>query len=396
MNWHAQGSVTLTAPGAILTEDFGTGMVNVEIELHDESVIEETAYLRMMPIDGTLCYLENKASGKYLHIEGKSVASNSYLEQKDYSNDHDAFRWIIEHDPANPGYVRLKSVHSGLYMALKSSNITQIVQCQQDTVFTLWKINSSVQGNKYLVCKATEASQKVLAVPFPPNVDGANLINLTYVSDSNHTDEWVFHFSDVMLIAIKEDYNRSDYFPNILDNLESIGYTYNYQNHDNIDTPVTKDDLLAYMQESRIFVVRTHGSATAIGANQGDLDRTDLLSLPLNALQRSELIIYGACWTANQEAGDNLVDATIQRGARTVIGFEDPIPAYGCNYWCEKFFEYYAEYSLVEGKTLLDVCQKTDTYVKRNHYLSYKFTKDDGVLVTLENYRIAGETDFPE
>ena len=62
----------------------------------------------------------------------------------------------------------------------------------------------------------------------------------------------------------------------------------------------------------------------------------------------------------------------------------------------EKFFEYYAEYSLVEGKTLLDVCQKTDTYVKRNHYLSYKFTKDDGVLVTLENYRIAGETDFPE
>ena len=102
----------------------------------------------------------------------------------------DQEKWDIEHVSNSGGYVRLKSVYSGLYIGVDSSNTSSIKQYSEQNNYTLWKITRSSHGNLIFVCKATESSDTVLSVPLSSNGNGTNLTQLTYTDNSNTRDEW--------------------------------------------------------------------------------------------------------------------------------------------------------------------------------------------------------------
>ena len=226
--------------------------------------------------------------------------------------------------------------------------------------------------------------------------DGSNVEQREYNgTNDSYKDEWVIkHLKDSAFIALPATYDRSSFFATAIGYLESIGYTDNFDNHNTISDGMSKKDFLDHMQLSKITVVRTHGLKTEISLTGERLTRADLLALPSNALGYSELVVYGACLTANGGSLDNnLVAATVSAGARTVIGFEDSVDSRGCNPWCEKFFEYYSLYYNDESKNFYDVCHKTDEDMQGHEF--YTVGYPDGSIATLANYVIAGEWDFP-
>ncbi len=120
---------------------------------------------------------------------------------------------------------------------------------------------------------------------------------------------------------------------------------------------------------------------------------SDMQNLPTNAFLHSELIIYGACSTAQGGlTGNNIVMATIDAGARTVIGFENSVYSDGCNRWCANFFEMYALYYNNPSKSILDVCYETDLIMQNDS--SYEYISEDGYVISLRNYVVAGQYTF--
>ena len=276
---------------------------------------------------------------------------------------------------------------------------TKIKQYTTINDYCTWKIEITNRGNFKFSCKALENSNEELVLAFTSYENGARLIQNEYQyndpSDTYCYDEWTFEFfKDSAFIALPEKYDRSSFFATTIDYLENIGYINNFDNHAAILYGMTEKNFLYYMSHSKITLVRTHGSKTSISLTGDSLTRDELLALPSDTLAYSELIIYGSCLTASGGEYDaNLVTATVSAGARTVIGFENYVSSSACNKWCTKFFEYYALYYNNDSKTIYNACYDTDSYMKNDPY--YEGYADDGSLVSLRNFVIAGEKTFP-
>lgn len=104
---------------------------------------------------------------------------------------------------------------------------------------------------------------------------------------------------------------------------------------------------------SRIFYFRGHGNKIHVqidinGNTTTNFDISYINSLPTDAFSRCELLIYSACSTAEGgENATNLVAATRNHGAETVVGFTIPVKTAELNYWDQFFFE-----ALGQGRTV--------------------------------------------
>jgi|GEM_PF-4820943 len=97
---------------------------------------------------------------------------------------------------------------------------------------------------------------------------------------------------------------------------------------------MTKQDAIMYIATSKIFVIRTHGAQNAVviddptGQSQDKvlLTTNDLAGLNSNFFGNCSLVLYGACETGKGESAENnMVNATLSKGAQSVIGFTDII-----------------------------------------------------------------------
>ena len=122
--------------------------------------------------------------------------------------------------------------------------------------------------------------------------------------------------------------------------------------------------------------------------SNGNLSVSDLNALPSNYLMYSDLIIYGACSTAEGGKYDttNLVNATFAAGAKTVMGFETSVGAFSCNHWCLCFFEYYTTNYYVEGKTYRDACDYAYSRVLNDLTYSDRDKLENSVIVGNEYF----------
>ena len=203
-------------------------------------------------------------------------------------------------------------------------------------------------------------------------------------------------YLDAALIALprtEDGSDRSSYFSSIAQDLSSIGYTNSYNNHSVVANGVTEADMLRFMQYSKITLIRTHGLPTSIELTDGSLERHELLALPFGALDYSDLIIYGACLTASGgEGADNMITATIDAGARTVIGFQHNVHYDACNEWCKVFFDILS-YRYGDSTQNYDtVCEETDEILQDHPWYSYSA---GGVLSTVSTYFVDGAKSFP-
>ncbi len=107
------------------------------------------------------------------------------------------------------------------------------------------------------------------------------------------------------------------------------------------NTNIDGNTALGVLRASRAFISRSHGGKTSIScANNTYMTRADILALPSGALSHMQLVYYGACSTGEGGASaENLVNATYDRGARTVIGFTTEVDCGSTNTWTAEFME---------------------------------------------------------
>ncbi len=355
-------------------------------------------------VDEGPCFIENLGSGKYIEIEGPSSYSGAIVQQWDFYAGNSQ-RWIVEHIAGSGGYSRIKSAYSNLYLGVDSNNTNFVKQYSAADVYSdeclMWRIDDTLFDSFTISNKATELGRSVLAVPNNSTANGTDLGQRDYTNDTNYFDEWKVHpTKDVSLIAYyhsNDTVDRSSYFDTILSYLGEIGYDNTFDNHNTVTNGLYKNDVLELMKYSKITLIRTHGGPTGIQITGGNnaiyLTRDEILLMPETTFEYSELIIYGACSTAEGgESANNMVSATVTAGARTVIGFQDPVEPGGCNKWCKKFFELYVDYYDDMTKNIEDVCIQTDNYMKTQ--FGYDGTAADGTWFSLERYVLAGEKSF--
>ena len=109
-------------------------------------------------------YFQNVGTGRYMDVEGPSSASGAAIQQWDLHAGNQE-KWIIQHVANSGGYVRIKSAYSNLYLGINYADTSSVVQYSSTGKDTLWKFKRSETGNLQLICKSTEASEVVLAVP---------------------------------------------------------------------------------------------------------------------------------------------------------------------------------------------------------------------------------------
>ena len=377
----------------------GETSVRIQLDYPGETDVYDMSFpLVVTEIPEGTYFLRNKTTECYADIDYQIMEDGRTIHQWEFHGG-DTQKWVFTH--LGDGTY---SIHSGnsttkYYLGVKgdSSAVNQDIVLRTGSITSgmKWTIEKTANDAYKLIPKSGEENGCVLATSTSSATNGSILVQGDYIDNNSYRDEWIVHpLMDVAFVDFPEWYDLITTYGSFTSYFDSLGYT----NHCNIrvisSKSVTKDDMLKLMKNSKITIVRTHGIQTSVSVTDGTFSRNDLLALPNDTLASSELVIYAACLTGKGgKTADNLVAATVATGARTAIGFENKVNSVACDMWCLKFFEYYAKFRTDDSKDLFDVCIATDDYV-RDNCMFYEFYLD-GDLVTVKNFVIAGETDFP-
>lgn len=160
---------------------------------------------------------------------------------------------------------------------------------------------------------------------------------------------------------LNTDFDRSESF-SFPDSL------FNYSGYSVLrESDQTKDHVLTKLKNSTIFASRGHGEIDRIALFNSMLWRSDILALPSNALSGNRLVYYGACLTGEGgSTASNLVNATYDRGAKTVIGFKTTVTSGPTNIWTQQFLK-----SVSNGCMIKDAVLQADYTVLHSVYTTY-------------------------
>ena len=124
-----------------------------------------------------------------------------------------------------------------------------------------------------------------------------------------------------------------------LSNFQSYARNTNYASFV-LKQDIDKNTCLASLQSATIFASRSHGGPTGITLATCSMEMEDIKGLPDNALASTRLVYYGACSTASGgSTANNLVNTTYNKGAKTVIGFQDVVYCDATTIWSSQFFK---------------------------------------------------------
>ena len=142
-----------------------------------------------VPKEG-IYYLQNSYSQKYADIEGPSTADGAVIQQWEFSTASQK-KWQVEHVSGSGGYVRFKSLFSNKYLSVDPNDSTKIKQYASPGDNGLWRFEMLDDYSVKVICKSTESSGKVLAVPLNSTGNGVDLTQRTYTDNSDYSDEWI-------------------------------------------------------------------------------------------------------------------------------------------------------------------------------------------------------------
>ncbi len=379
--------VTVNNTGLVTVVGYGTATITATNALHPNlsaqiQIISETYSGEYM--------IKSVSSRKYATVNNSSLVDGEVIIQCDDSNS-DAQKWILTH--SNNGYYYVKSKNSNLYLAVEygsSSNNARIIQTATQGNASLWKILTTPKGNLKLTAYCsfvTDASMYVSS-----GTDGAQIVQYEYANDTDFRDEWILEQKvDVAMISIPESHNRISFWSDAASNFSDIGYT------DIIakQVPLNANGIVNVFANSKITILRTHGSKNSLTSSYTSLLKSDLDGYPSNTFDYSQIIILGACLTAEGgEFADNIAQKLVDKGARTVIGFENRVEAGACNEWCKQFAYYLNLYYNQTDKNLMDVCNSTD--IALQPFFGYEWYKDGILQYTLRNYVLFNSDSFPD
>ena len=137
-------------------------------------------------------------------------------------------------------------------------------------------------------------------------------------------------------------------------------------------TDSSATDVWKLMQSSGIFLFNGHGAPTYVicGGGSSNLTRDYVLSQPTGSLSNCRLVVYNSCQTAQGGVGAaNLAQATLDRGAKTVVGFQESISVNQADTWMTAFCN-----GIAGGQTVQDACNYATGVVANQHNNDYGFT----------------------
>lgn len=347
--------------------------------------------------DGTY-YIKNPQTSMYMQSEG-----STYVEQNNYTGAA-IQEWYFTYIGNGKYYILNDSTYK--FLSLNNSK-TSVTQTEDDNI-TEWFISVSENGNlMFTTMNGLYVDTKSISIPSSNTSSGSNLV-YNAMSTSNKLDEWLIETitnHDVVFLGILDKNPRGDYFENALSELSSAGYT---SNNFAKAAFFGVDFILNYMSRSKIFMIRTHGLDDSIKTSTSGIISTSTLDNV--SLSNVDLVIYGACYTGKGGLeANNLVTATHNRGARTVIGFQPSVNTALCEIWYDLFFQKYSEEMQKTGTrmTYSDICDwvveemkeskpdeaTDDTPFIIKEYNDYYFTIKQ--IKIFEQYTIAGQNTLP-
>ena len=125
------------------------------------------------------------------------------------------------------------------------------------------------------------------------------------------------------------------------------------------------------MKSSGIFFYTGHGAPTFVDCGGGSsLTRDYVLSQPAGSLSDCRLVVYLTCEAGKGGIdGANLAQATVDRGATTVIAFREKIGVIQSDTWMEEFCN-----ALASGKTVNEAGKEADKYTSEKYDGKIAFT----------------------
>jgi hypothetical protein len=139
--------------------------------------------------DGTY-YAMNKSTGRYLSVEGSSVAENAFVEVWSFLSDSQE-RWQITY--SGSGYYRIKSVLSGKYLTVSGGSTSagaNVVQVSQMSTANHIKITKTPTGAFKLAAMTGESNNCCIGIQSSATQNGTNCSQLIYTDDADYRDEW--------------------------------------------------------------------------------------------------------------------------------------------------------------------------------------------------------------
>lgn len=290
-------------------------------------------------------YFSNAEFGQYMQIDNNSSSSldGAFFELWDYDGASDQ-RYNIVYLAG--GYYKITCVASNKALTAPSSLDSNIVQRDYAGLNTQqWKVTRTSEGVYHLSPKSNE-SYYMAAGEGIFTSNGRNIELRSGRTDKK--DEWfLINDCDIRCIGIPDKTHTScDHtvtFPTVESNLNERGFQ-SYEMYEYI----TADTLCSIMTSTNVVVTNSHGAKTKILLNDSNFTVSMVNSLPNNALEDLQLVVFVACETGKGgEGANNLVNAMANKGAQVVIGFEKTIYCHESDIWVNAFFN-----SLGDGCTI--------------------------------------------
>ena len=390
LNWQAGNSNVLeinATNGTVIGKTAGMSTITASKVICEE-LCSVNFSMEVTLIPEGLYFLKNRQTGGYVDIQSHSMVDGNSIVQWQFGGGHTQ-KWSF--GLLKDGYYTIRSNNSDVpyYLGVinDSSELNvDIVLCSGTITDGMkWKIAETTSGAFKLIPKTGEISNYVLATSTSDTTNGAKLIQRAYVYNDSYRDEWkLCMLKDYTLMYI--GYEVGDpAMPSIKSNVESMlrencnmdGYAY---------TDVGKEEIIFRLASSEIFSCITHGTQTQIVTSDGAITISDINALDDDALEYLRFVCLGACSTGRGGAGaNNFVNALFDKGAYTVLGFQNDILVDETNCWMELFMG-----ALTEGKTVEEARDFADTEIQEDPKVGGRTT-----YTTYGSYTIGNLYDAP-
>jgi hypothetical protein len=292
-------------------------------------------------------YIKNFRSGKFLTADAVK-GEGSIVTQKHFYNGTSRQQWNVTYD-SSTGYYNIKSAYD-TSRSLRPATTANEEKARLYTTDTgmwnqQWKINAeSSSGGRILDLHLGDCT-KVLEGYNNTTGNSAHL----WTDHGGINQRWVFEsVSSIPLhgkfYALGATSTGSQDFVSWIDSnsnsMNLIGTSFLEKRKGNLN----KNQTLTDIKDATFFISHTHGDynkiqMTDISTGPG-VTIADINGLPVNALKKARLVMYLACLTGQGgEGAENLVNATYDKGAKTVIGWKVSIANWEANIFIEGFLE---------------------------------------------------------
>lgn len=135
-------------------------------------------------------YIMNKATGRFLDVEGPSTAENANIQEWEL-HDGAQGKWQITY--YGSGYYYIKSIYSNKYVSVyNGSSAAGAIIIQSSTLSSAnrWKITKLPDGALKITAECGEDNERCLGISSIAGYNGVNCSQITYSDDADYRDEW--------------------------------------------------------------------------------------------------------------------------------------------------------------------------------------------------------------